>query len=208
MDHGKATLSVSRLHKRLIAMHGKSVMAMLLAVLCANVAANESASPFEYTKPDKSLRLVSKSNDPRTGYPVVWRGKIWLTGKLVVEYCPLNPCSKEAEEPGRVFFEPDIESEARLPAVTSSFYPRRANVISFELWPLNTLMLLLGKDRAIDVHIQKPKRQEYMVRVLLTEFTTLVDCNARHYSMSFEKIELAVPEMVALDKAKRVTCAG
>lgn len=187
----------------------KFALLSTLLALCLGAIAKEPPPPFEYTKPDSSLFLVSDiSNHHKVGHRVVWRGKVWLTGKLVVEYCPLHPCSKEEEEPGRVFFEPDPASEARLPAVTSWYYPRRANVVQLEQRPLNVLLLLLGQERAIDVHLLKPRRHEYSVRVLMSEFRASVDCNARHYVMTFERLELVEPDMVALDQSKRVTCAG
>jgi hypothetical protein len=186
----------------------KALVVALFVALCAGVGAKEPPPPFEHTRPDPSLTLVSKSDLSSTGYRAVWRGKVWLTGKLVVEYCPLQACSTDLEEEGRVFFEPDPVSEAKLPAATSWFYPRPANLVVFDRLPLNVLMLLLGKDRGIEVHLAKPKRHEYRVRILLSEFSTVIDCNARHYMLRFEKLELLAPDVVAYDASKRLTCAG
>lgn len=166
----------------------KRVVALLSIALSLPAAADQVLAPTSFSRAAPELRLVEIDVADK-GLLTHWRGRLSLTGKLVVEFRRVPPEQNELFPEGAAYFEPDASSLAKLPAALSNS-PAVPNVIELRKTPREVLTPLIGSAATAAVLKGTQERYEFSATMVISSFSTSIDCDRRNFSASYERISL------------------
>lgn len=188
-----------------------SLVVLLLALSHPMGAAVAADAPPRtvFTRWDPALKLVERSDSYEKGSMARWRGRITLTGRLVVEFDRVPdgelPPDVEPDRDGVAHFEPDALSLARLPTATR-FYDLAPKVIWVGETGRAALVPLIGQAAFDRLQAARESWYEFPVSLTLTELVTSVECDHRDFTATVREVRLLKAPMVALNKPWSVTC--
>lgn len=158
-----------------------------------------------FTRGDPALRLVESDETGINSHTAIWKGRLVLTGKLVIEF-DREPDSAEQTDPeGTAYFEPDAQSRAKLPVATS-FYPAPATSLWLHHTPRELLQPRIGKQAFRTISAGKHPRYEYPAKVEIKSYATSVECDQRSYSIEIVKMDLLRREWASSTTTRDVMC--
>jgi hypothetical protein len=163
----------------------KKALCFLLALHVGCALAVDAAAPrTHYTPGAPGIRLYQSFDTDRVS-EAQWRGKLTLTGKLIVLFNG-DFGSEPVRADGFAIFEPDLKSRERVPAAIDRF-PCQALWFWLAPDPQPLLLRVLGRKGAAKVLHGKSNRYEMNVtlRTDAIETTTsgLMNGNGRSYSI-------------------------
>lgn len=177
----------------------KGAAALLLCLVATLAAANgDQGAAVTFSKYTSELRFASYSHETHTHRFV---GTIALTGTLFLVFDMDGPGRANGEINFQKFV-PDPSFVSQLPAVVGGFYPGPVEYIWLNA-PLEKLMALFGgKEAFIRVSHGASHEVAKRAKVVLSSFSTSVECDARGYSGEVVSVEpVTNPAQVALGEA-------
>jgi hypothetical protein len=179
--------------------------ALVLALALSPALADEHPPVTKFSKASKELKLVERSDSYEKGSFARWKGRLTLTGKLILEFDRAPPEEPEHQNAGVAIFEPDAASRKKLPAATN-YYELPVKEVYLARSPLEVLPALVGRQKAMNIVLSKTPHYEMPVSIVLTEFSTSVECDHRSYSMGYSSMRLLRPKVVALTEGQGTGC--
>jgi len=173
-----------------------AAVALTLLIALSPALAESNDTKTQLTKPPAGLRLVKRSDTAADDYLTIFKGKLTLTGMLVVTFfrTPRNP--DENDTTGQAYFMPDLVSKKRLPHAVGQFYPSNVDEIWLKKDPIDFLVPLIGDERAKQVLQGNSELYSFPAQITISEFATSIACDTRNYqavvqTITSPKIEIA-----------------
>ena len=182
----------------------KPTVALLSIALSLPAAAGEVRAPTLFSKTSPELKLVELDNADK-GLLTHWRGRLLLTGKLVVAFRRVPREQNELFPQGAAYFEPDAPSLAKLPAALSNS-PAVPSVIELRKTPREVLTPLIGSTAATAVLQGSRERYEYLATIVISSLSTSIDCDRRSFSARYERIFLRGQRFDVAATASNLRC--
>jgi hypothetical protein len=183
----------------------KTTLALIALCIAATCHAQNQPRQILFSQGDPALHLTESDETGAKGYSAVWKGRLVLTGKLVVEFDRAPESTEQTDTEGAAYFEPDERSRGRLPVATS-FYPAPATVLWLPSTPRRLLEPLIGKKAFRNVAAGTSARYEYPAEVHIKSYSTSIDCDHRSYSIEIVRIKLLPTQRYALAEARNLGC--
>jgi hypothetical protein len=185
----------------------KTLIVVLVAVFSASasLAADDSPPLTKFSRHDPALRLVERSDSYEKGSYASWKGRVRLTGKLVLEFERNTEGTDEVDLHGVAAFEPDEVSRRKLPAALNN-HALPVNTVRLQKTAVEVLEPLIGAVATKRLIAAPHGRFEYPAEVTLVEFHTSLECDHRSYWIKVSEVRLRRAEMVASSDTRNLGC--
>jgi hypothetical protein len=156
------------------------------------------------------MKIVAGDNSPESHYVTTFRGKVSLTGRLVIEF--ERSCedgirrSNFKDEVRVVYFEPDARSLMKLPRAVGDYYPKEPYYFGTDLDVFKTLLKLTGLSRAQRIMESCDPRFEYRTQIVIGQLLTSVQCDHRVFDAAVISFKALRRTEIASAESKWLGC--